>query len=312
MIEDSVLSALSARLSRALAPPRGRYRPLRIEGHNAGWLDDGRAGQLASMRGVFAVDEHGVRFVDRLDNEERRTEAIAGIARELAEAGELSAWRDERYAVARDLGAAPWFLLERAAARYFGIHTHAVHVNGVVRDGAAVRMWIARRSPAKSIDPGMLDNLVGGGIAAGQTIATTLVKEASEEAGMPVPLASQAQSAGSVHICREQPDGLQHETIFAHDLWLPSDFLPAATDGEVVEHRLVTLPEAARLIAADEGAEAVTVDASVVILDFLMRHGEIERDTTMNKALDALRYRPISLASGQGRSNGLPFGRPCS
>ena len=43
-------------------------------------------------------------------------------------------------------------------------------------------MWIARRSPAKAIDPGMLDNLVGGGVAAGQTITTTLIKEAWEEA----------------------------------------------------------------------------------------------------------------------------------
>ncbi len=43
-------------------------------------------------------------------------------------------------------------------------------------------MWIARRSPTKPIDPGMLDNLVGGGLAAGLTVAQTLVKEGWEEA----------------------------------------------------------------------------------------------------------------------------------
>ena len=36
----------------------------------------------------------------------------------------------------------------------------------------ATSMWLARRSPAKAIDPGMLDNLVGGGIAAGGRCAT--------------------------------------------------------------------------------------------------------------------------------------------
>ena len=297
MIDDAVLTALCLRLARALAPPRANYRPLRVEGTDAGWLDDARASRLARMSDVFAVDEHGVRFVDRLNDEKSRSEAIDRVARELAAAGELTAWRDERYAVAPALGAPPWFLLERSAARYFGIHTHAVHVNGVVRDGDSVRMWIARRSPTKSIDPGMLDNLVGGGIAAGQTIAAALVKEAWEEAGVPAPLASQAQRAGTVQICREQPDGLQRETIFVHDLWLPSDFAPAANDDEVVEHRLVTLPEAARLIAADRGPDAVTADASVVILDYLMRHGQIEADASAYRTLDALRYRPISLAT---------------
>ncbi len=157
-------------------------------------------------------------------------------------------------------------------------------------------MWIARRSPTKSIDPGMLDNLVGGGIAAGQTIVAALVKEAWEEAGVPMPLACQAQPAGTVQICREQSDGLQRETIFVHDLWLRPDFAPAAKDDEVVEHRLVTLTEAARLIAAEHGPDVVTADASVVILDFLMRHGEVERNTPAYGRLDAFRHRPIGLA----------------
>ena len=143
-------------------------------------------------------------------------------------------------------GAPPWFELERAAARYFGIHTYAAHVNGLVRRDGEIAMWIARRSATKSIDPGMLDNLVAGGIAAGQSVASTVVKEAWEEAGIAAALAARAQPAGTVHICREQPDGLQRETIFVHDLWLPADFVPAGQDGEVVGHRLVSLREWAR------------------------------------------------------------------
>lgn len=296
MIADAVLTAVCSRLARALAPPRANYRPLRVEGTDAGWLDDARAAHLARMSDVFAVDAESVRFVDRLNDEKSRSDAIDRVVRELAAAGELTAWRNERYAVAPALGAAPWFFLERSAARYFGVHTHAVHVNGVVHDSEGVRMWLARRSPAKSIDPGMLDNLVGGGVAAEQTIAAALVKEAWEEAGVPTPLACRAQRAGTVRICREQSDGLQRETIFVHDLLLPSGFAPAGQDDEVVDHRLVTLPEAAQLIAAHRGPDVVTADASIVIVDFLMRHGQIRADASAYEALDAHRHPQTPLA----------------
>ena len=81
-------------------------------------------------------------------------------------------------------------------------------------------MWIARRSPTKAIDPGMLDNLVGGGIAHGQSIASTVVKEAWEEAGIPPDAAATASPAGEVRVCRELADGLERETIFVHDILL--------------------------------------------------------------------------------------------
>ncbi len=134
-------------------------------------------------------------------------------------------------------------------------------------------MWIARRSPTKSIDPSLLDNLVGGGIATGQTVASTVIKEAWEEAGIPAHLAMLAEPAGTVDLCREQPDGLQRETIFVHNLWLPDDFTPECLDGEVVDHRLVPLHDLGDLIANETGPDVVTVDASLVIVDCLRRYG---------------------------------------
>lgn len=294
MITDAVLTALHSRLARALAPPQATYRPLLIDGFPAGRLDDARAARLASWRDVFAVRDDSIRFVDGLEDETARSIAIDRVARELAAAGELTAWRDERYAVAPTLGAAPWFLLERAAARYFGVRTYAAHVNGVVRAGDDLQMWIARRSATKSIDPGMLDNLVGGGIAAERTVAATVVKEAWEEAGIAAPLASLAQAAGTVEIRRAQPDGLQRETLFVHDLWLPAGFKPHSQDGEVVDYRLVTLDDAARLIAIDEGPDGVTADASLVILDFLIRHHRIDATSSVYRALAALRHPAVA------------------
>jgi 8-oxo-dGTP pyrophosphatase MutT (NUDIX family) len=290
MLSDKVLAAIRRRLAVALAPPRGHYRPLRVEGTAAGWLDDRRARRLASLPEVFGVREDGVSFASDLDNMQERTRSLERVSRALAADGLLTAWRDERYAVAPELGAPPWFELERAAARFFGIHTYAAHVNGLVRRDGDIAMWIARRSPTKSIEPDRLDNLVAGGIAAGQSVAATVVKEAWEEAGIASPVAALARPAGSVHICREQPDGLQRETIFVHDLWLPAGFVPAGQDGEVAGHRLVPLGDVGALIAQAEGPDVVTADAALVMLDCLLRHGAIAPDAPGYVALKRLQH----------------------
>jgi 8-oxo-dGTP pyrophosphatase MutT (NUDIX family) len=290
VIDDATALAILARLERALAAPARQRRPLRVGTSIAGWLDDDRAARLARIAGVFAVNSGGVSFLPSLGDERARSSAMAEVTATLAGEGALTAWRNELYAAAPTLGAPPWFRLERAAARYFGVHTWAAHINGVVRAGSELRMWFARRSPDKAIDPGKLDNLVGGGIAAAATIEETLAKEAWEEAGIPAGLAARALPAGAVHLWREQPDGLQSETIFVHDLWLPADFAPANQDGEAVLHRLVTMDDAARLIAVSEGPDEVTADASLVVLDFLLRQRAIDPAAPAYGALMALRH----------------------
>jgi 8-oxo-dGTP pyrophosphatase MutT (NUDIX family) len=290
MIEPAIVTAIHARLASALAPPRGRYLPLRIGCDIAGWLDAERAERIAAFADVFEVGADGIAFAPGHDDPETRTAAFDRVARTLSAEGALTTWRDERYAVAAEFGAPPWFLLERAAARYFGIQTFAAHVNGLVRRGGDILMWLARRSPVKAIDPGMLDNMVGGGIAAGMTIAGTVVKETWEEAGLAAPVARRALLAGTVEILRERPDGLQHETIHVHDLWLDSEVTPAGQDGEVVGHRLVYLVEAARLIANETGPDVATADSSLVIVDCLLRLGTIAPDTPDCAALEALRH----------------------
>ena len=275
MIDNATASTILARLESALAAPARSYVPLRVDSATVGWLDADRAARVGEFGGVFAADGDGVTFVRALRDAASRSAAMAEVAATLAAEGALTPWRNELYAVAPTFGSTPWFLVERAAARYFGVHTWAAHINGVVRGSTATTMWLARRSAVKAIDPGKLDNLVGGGIAAGVSLLETLVKEAWEEAGIPRELATRAVSAGSVHIWREQPDGLQSETIYVHDLWLPPDFVPANQDGEATDYRLVSLPEVANLISRSGGPDEVTADASLVVLDFLLRHGAI-------------------------------------
>ena len=272
--------------------------PLRIENDVIGWVDHERAEVLLRFADVFHRRTSSIAsdlaFNAAFRSSAARTAALDRVVDVLAAEGRLSAWRGERYAIATHLSAPPLCLIERAAARFFGIRTYAAHVNGLVR-GDPTSMWLARRSRNKAIDPGMLDNLVGGGIPAGATVAATMVRETWEEAGIPADVAVTATPAGEVRVCRSRPDGLQRESIFTHDLSLPADFVPSNQDGEAVEHRLVSLSEAAALIADDRGPDVVTADASLVILDFLLRQGGIDLETPTGRALDALRCAPLEL-----------------
>ncbi len=288
MIDNTTAAAILIRLESALAAPAADHVPLRVDSAIVGWLDRDRAARIGEFGGVFAADGDGMAFVPELREASSRSRALAMVTATLAAEGALTPWRNELYAVAPTFGGQPWFLLERAAARYFGVHTWAAHINGVVQGSKATAMWLARRSADKAIDPGKLDNLVGGGIAAGASLAETLIKEAWEEAGIPRELATRAVPAATAHIWRDQPDGLQSETIYVHDLWLSADFVPANQDGEACEHRLVSLPEVAGLIGLADGPDEVTADASLVVLDFLLRHGAIAPASPIRPALQRL------------------------
>ena len=41
---------------------------------------------------------------------------------------------------------------------------------------------------------------------------------------LPAFVLTTARSAGAIELCRDQPDGLQRETIHVYDLWLPAAF----------------------------------------------------------------------------------------
>ena len=293
MIEPFILAAIEARLTHARALPSVHYRRFVVDGLPIGLVDEARVERLSAFDMFTCSDE--IRLDSRLRTTGERSRAMAEVADALRAAGQLPAWRNELFAIAARRGDPPLFTIERGAARYFGLVTYAVHVNGVVdQDEAHPRMWLARRSPTKAVDPGLLDNLIGGGVAAGFRIDETLVKEAYEEAGVPAPLARTARAAGLVHSIKPMFDGLQREVLFVHDLALPRDFVPANQDGEAIDHRLVELPEAAATtIAATHGPDETTTDASLVVLDYLIRHGHVAADHPAYLRLDALLHTRI-------------------
>jgi 8-oxo-dGTP pyrophosphatase MutT (NUDIX family) len=111
-----------------------------------------------------------------------------------------------------------------------------VHLNGYVFDEAGnIKVWVAQRSFTKKTNPGILDNLVGGGIGAGSTPIETVFKESGEEAGIfDEKLLAEIKSCGTVSMYYDDPiRGWQAEIEYIYDLLLPCSFQPKPEDGEV-------------------------------------------------------------------------------
>lgn len=243
--------------------------PWVVAGQRVGLLDRERASLLLRWPQWFEVSAQRVDLRDTLGTEADRTAALAEVIARLAEAGHVRGWRDELFAVNTGWGTPALALMERAAARFFGIRTYAAHMNGLIegREDAAPMLWLARRADTKPIDPGMWDNLVAGGIGHGFDARGTLEKECWEEAGIGADLAARLVPRGTIDVLRAVPEGIQNETLFAFDLTLPAGFTPANQDGEVAGH-LRASPDAALDIMADC---AMTVDSTLVTLDALAR-----------------------------------------
>ncbi|ASV97268.1 NUDIX hydrolase [Paraburkholderia aromaticivorans] len=249
--------------------------PFWIGAEQVGWIRTDDVPLLARWPDVFDLDHARVTLMPAFNTVDLRSAALGSVIGALAAEGRIPGWRNETYAIRNGFDAPPLAYIERAASRFFGTMTYAVHLNGVVEyaDGAP-RLWIARRSDTKATDPGMLDNVVAGGIGWGFGVEATIVKECWEEAGIPEEIAARAVAGRTAHVLQSLPEGTQAEQIFIYDLALPADFAPRNQDGEVGEHRLARIDEVARWI--EEGA--MTVDASLATLDCLLRRRWIDED----------------------------------
>jgi 8-oxo-dGTP pyrophosphatase MutT (NUDIX family) len=212
---------------------------------------------------------------------------LAAAARRWQQTGWLNGWRDENFTAFR-LDGTPLFELERAAFRPLGLTSRAVHLNGLVRTADdTVRMWIGRRSPDKAVDPNRMDNLMGGGIAAGESIALALEREGWEEAGIPADRLELLRPATCLLAERPVQRGLHREWLYTFDLWLNDGEIPCNQDGEVAEHVLLDLAEVEQLIVD----ERFMIDAALVAIDCLCRLGYWdEQGARVEAALAELRY----------------------
>jgi 8-oxo-dGTP pyrophosphatase MutT (NUDIX family) len=260
-------------LDRVLALTRwdpAAFRPWREGGGVIGYVTHAFAETLGRFPDVFAVARDEVRLRPDLADPGARTAAVARVLRRLVGEGRVAHWRDEELPVMESWGEEPILRLDRGGATAFGIHGFGVHVNGYVREGGDLHLWIARRSERMVVAPGKLDHLVAGGLAAGSTPRETLVREAEEEAGIPRRLAERARPAGIVSYRLQIEEGLRWDTLFVWDLELPADFVPENRDGEVASFERWPV---GRALAAVRDTLAFKFNVGPVIIDFGVRHG---------------------------------------
>ncbi|MCH7932274.1 MAG: DUF4743 domain-containing protein [Proteobacteria bacterium] len=263
------------RIDECNAHDLSRFVPFTVAGQRVGSVKRAFAGRLRAFPGVFRVADDSVSLDPGLDGFDARSEAVDAALQHLAEDGAVPGWRGEMYPVATAFAAEPLLQMERAAVPLFGVRAYGVHVNGFVRDGGEVRMWIARRSAAKDTYPGMLDNFVAGGQPIGIGLLENVVKEAGEEAGVPPEIASAAVAVGAVSYCHETPDGLKPDVQFAFDMALPPDFEPRNADGEIEEF---TLWPVAKVMEVTRETPEFKFNCNLVNIDFFVRHGLIAPD----------------------------------
>jgi 8-oxo-dGTP pyrophosphatase MutT (NUDIX family) len=245
--------------------------PFYAREHVVGWLRPSFADQLRRWPHVFEVSPAFVTLKAQPDTPQGRSDALAFVCKDLQRDGIIRGWRNEMQSVAPRYGAPELFRIERGASRHFGLLSYGAHMNGFTRKGGTAHAWIARRSADRPVDPGKLDNLVGGRIAAGMSVDETLRKEAWEEAGIAPALLGDVNCLGAVRVEYSVPEGLHREILFVHDLWLPEDFKPANQDGEVAEIRLMPVEEVMHNLLAGD----FTLDAGAVMIDGLLRLGAV-------------------------------------
>lgn len=279
-MKEGLLRSLRAALD---FQPRS-YLPMTLSGQPIGWVRRERAGRLRAWPGMFTISDAGIQL--RPAGEPELSASLAKVAQELARAGEVSGWRGETFAIRAQPGGNALFHLERAAVRFFGLASSAAHLNGFFLQKDNPKIWIARRARTKAIEPGMLDNLVAGGVPSAEDAWQTLQRECGEEAGIPAALAAQARPAGVLRVCREVPEGLNSEVLHVYDLALPLDFKPCNTDGEVSEFQSLEVPEVLENIARGE----LTGAAALVAADFAQRQGALPDESGEIRAvIDACR-----------------------
>ncbi len=275
------------------------FRPWRIAGQRVGLIRDDLATQLRQWPQVFNVTDTAVTLAPPWDAsttpEAVRTEAVAEVIAALRATGQLGAyWWGERYVVNHCFTDPPLLQVERAAVQQFGISGYGVHINGYVRQGNHLFLWIARRSPSKPNAAGKLDQMVAGGQPAGIGLLDNVVKECAEEAAVPEALARRARPAGAVTYCLQTRAGLRPDVIYCFDLELPPDFTPVNTDNEVEAFYLWPVEQVLEIV---RDTRDFKFNCALVLIDFFIRHGYIDpTEPDYLSLLSGLRQRDAQLA----------------
>jgi hypothetical protein len=252
-----------------------RFRPFVVAGSAVGHVKREFAQAIAAAPRVFQVRDDAVRLDDRLRSPADRTAAVADALGRLRDRGDLEPVRGEDFPVVRAWGEAPLLLLDRSVVTRFGVRAFGLHVNGYVRAGDQLELWVGRRSRSAHTAPGKWDHLVAGGQPHGLTLRENLEKEAAEEASLPPALARRAVPVGALAYRMETDVGLKNDTVFLWDLALPAAFTPVNRDGEVEAFERWPV---ARVMATVRDTDDFKFNVSLALVDFFVRWGLLDPD----------------------------------
>lgn len=241
------------------ALPGGRLR-LSLGPHEIGWLAPEAVAALAACSPLRCRDGHAY-LPAQAD--------LDAIGHALAHAG-FYRFRDEPFDVWPDAGGPAIGRIDRGAMPVLGLLAVGAHLNGLVRRGGNLFLWVGRRAETRPLDPGKLDHLVAGGVPAGLTPAQTLIKEAGEEAGIPPDLAAQAVQVAELTYAMQRPEGLRRDRLVCFDLTLPEDFQPSPADGEAEGFELWPI---AQVLDRVRTTDDFKFNVNLVLIDLLTRLG---------------------------------------
>jgi 8-oxo-dGTP pyrophosphatase MutT (NUDIX family) len=148
--------------------------------------------------------------------------------------------------------------VERGIVRVLGLRSFAVHLSGRSATGA---YWVQQRAFDKATDPGRWDTLMGGQMAAGESIEATLERETGEEAGLALTDLEGLRRAPDVTVRRPVPEGWMDERIAVFRAVLREGATPSNRDGEVVRFECLAAPALRRRL----GARGFTLEATLIL-----------------------------------------------
>ncbi len=246
------------------------YYPWLIGQVSYGWVSPEFTQYLQQWPEIFCLNDQVLNLNPALTDYTARTLATAPVLRTLYEQGVIDTWVNESYPVTLSFGGHAEMEIERAASNFLGIKTFGIHLNGLVKKQDGIYVWVGTRSLDKPFWPGKLDQMVAGGLPVGISLMDNVIKESQEEANIPMNLAQNAQWVGTIDYQQQGWRGLENSTIYIYDLWLPENFIPKNTDGEVINFQLLSLAEIAYLT---ENTDYFKDNCNLVNIDLLLRTG---------------------------------------
>lgn len=212
--------------------------------------------------------QHGRATAWRIADELSPTLARLAQALRLHSPYVAAQWRGEALAIGSEAGQVLG-QVERALVRPLGITTQAVHLVGRAPDG---RLWVQQRALDKANDPGLWDTLMGGMVAAADTVTSALARETWEEAGLRLDSLTGLRRGGQVTLQRPTEPGsagYMVERIDWYEAVLPEGLAPVNQDGEVAQFALLAPQE----LLAQLAQGRFTTEAALILVAALQAQG---------------------------------------